>query len=83
MARFYGFSNGEIDNMQYDTLQKYVTGIPILQARELLDNITASSFAHNKQSEKIHRKIHKQANPDMWESKKPVTLDKLMGLING
>lgn len=69
--------------MEYETFQMYVKCIPILQARELLDDVTASSFPHNKNQKEVHRKIHKAAHPDLWGEKKAISLDQLMGIING
>lgn len=70
--------------MLYCDYQDYVRAIPILRAQESLEQITISSYPHSKEDhqKKVHRELHKLANPDVWAShKKPMTLEELAKVV--
>ncbi len=84
VARFYGFSDSEIRNMLYSDFQDYVRAIPILKAEESLSEIMIVSYPHSKKEfqQKVHKQLHRQANPDVWENKKKVlTLEDVARMI--
>lgn len=64
--------------------QNYAIAIPILKAQEYLEEINVVSYPHAKDDykKKLHRDLHRVANPETWsESKKPLTLEQLAGMI--
>lgn len=70
--------------MLYCDFQDYVRAIPIIKAQESLEAITVASYPHSKKEfqQKTHRALHKQANPDIWDSpKKPMTLEQLAKVV--
>lgn len=54
----------------------------------MLKQLTVSSFPNMKEEARgrIHRKLHSQAYPDIYENQKPLSMEdaaKLMGAFNG
>jgi hypothetical protein len=70
--------------MLYSDFQDYVRAIPILKAQESLESITVHSYPHSKKEfqQKLHRTLHRQANPDIWDKpKKALTLEELSKVL--
>jgi len=70
--------------MPYCDYQDYARAIPILKAQESLEAITIASYPHSKKDyqQKVHRSLHKLANPGVWDgAKKPVSLEDLAKMV--
>jgi hypothetical protein len=70
--------------MPYSDYQDYVRAIPILKAQESLEQIPVYSFANckNEIKNKIYKKLHKQANPDIWNTpKKAISLEEVARML--
>lgn len=69
--------------MNISTFYEYLGAIKILKARELLEAITASSYPHMKadSQRKKHKELHKEAFPDVWGTKKPMSLSDVFKVI--
>jgi hypothetical protein len=70
--------------MLFCDFQNYVRAIPVLRAQESLNQIMIHSYPHSKKEyqQKIHKKLHKEANPSVWsEQKKAITLDEVARML--
>lgn len=63
IARFYGFSNNEIEDLYADELQDYWLAIDAIQAEEIISSINISSFPYMKKQdrEKSFNDLNKKA----------------------
>lgn len=63
MARFYGWSNSEIDSLDWPTFQDYWLGITVVEAYETLVALSVSSYPHLKPNDQKarHKELHKMA----------------------
>lgn len=65
---------------------KYEAASQALEAQDLLTQFTVASYTSLKKSsrEQLHRKVHKCAHPDLYDSpKNRVTLKDVVGIISG
>ncbi len=70
--------------MDLETFNEYLEAMPMIRAREMLEEITVSSYPQTKPEyqKKKHKEIHKLAYPSTWSSdKKPLTLEQLAKVI--
>jgi len=60
--------------MEYERFLSYVKAIDFIQAKEMLMGIQVASYPNSKKEyqQKLHKKLHKAANPDLYESPKKV-----------
>lgn len=88
MARFYGFSHNEIEQMSFDDFASYLRCIRILKGRETLEALQIATYpkASKRDQEKIKRAALKDANPSLFDKPKTVVtlkdLARMAGISN-
>ena len=87
VARFYGFSDGEIDSFSYSKFLDYAKCIEMIKASEDLNDLNVVSYPHmskKQDRQRIIKGLRKQAQKYM--PVKPATMDSIrraLGLGNG
>jgi hypothetical protein len=80
LARFYGFSHVEIDEMPSDVFYSYYGAIDAIKAGEVLISLKVADFPNQDKEErrKIHEGFFKRANPKELRNEKPLTTKQLV-----
>jgi hypothetical protein len=63
VARCYGWTNEDIDSMEYNLFLEYYEAALALEARSALLSINTTSFVHLSKNDrgKLHKELHKKA----------------------
>ena len=63
----------------------YSNAMEQLKAKELLDGMGVSDYPHISEDSrrKMHKDLHKIANPEAWSAKKALTLAEVAGVLSG
>ena len=66
MARFYGWSDSELEGMDAHTFREYLDSISILEGRESLLQMSIADYPRQSQENRdnFHRYIYIEAFPD-------------------
>ncbi len=65
--------------MPVDECEDLWNSITVIEAQQTLVNITVSQWAHMTKNDrsKTHKRLHKQAYPDSFSTKKEITTEQL------
>lgn len=90
VARFYGWSDREINSMEAKEFWKYFNCISSIKSAELLDSFTVSSYPNLKQSKRqqVYESVKRNISSIIEVKAKKLanfddTMSKLQGIFNG
>lgn len=78
MARFYGFSYYEIENMPFCDLEKYRKGISYIRAAEVVDLMRIAEYPNLKNESKERVISNLEESSRLETSRKILTMDELI-----
>lgn len=85
MAYFYGWTHDQIEQLDVENFENYWGAIPIIEAQQLMKNLTASDWPHLKENsrESLHRQLYEQAYPDSFKETKQLATSDLARILGG
>lgn len=86
VARFYGWSDTEINTISFKKLVKYYHAIEVLESSEMLESMTALDYVkHMKDPErkKLHRQLKKNTKKHQDTKEETTTVTDFESLVKG
>lgn len=85
MAYFYSVPFSFIEELDVESFQKYWDAITIIEAQEMLNQITVADWPHMKKGsrEKLHKGLYRKAYPSIFREQKQVSMDDLARILKG
>lgn len=80
MAKFYGWTLSYIKRMSVDDFDSAFQAMLNIEAQDTLNSIMISSWTNMKEKDrdKMHKKLYKQAYPDSFKEVKHVSLSDIL-----
>lgn len=85
IAYFYGWTDGQIDQLSVDKIDLYWQAITTIEAQEMLKQLTVSDWPHLKQNQRetIHRRLFQDAYPASFKETKQLETADLARILGG
>jgi hypothetical protein len=83
VARFYGFSDADIEEMHLEDFINYSKAIEMLEAKEMLVNMKIMDYPKMKQEarKQLFQGVHKKAYPGAYSEQKALSTEDVAAML--